>query len=91
MDTPKESSNIDSARDNSMSIQSRYIQRVQYIKIDAKGDHHNYGTSQFGYGRWYLSQYVILQLRHNSITFSIIMKIGYGTYLVLLNLGTIIK
>ena len=51
MGTPKESSNIDSARGNSMSIQNGYIQRVQFIKIGAKADHHNYGTSQFGYGR----------------------------------------
>ena len=34
-----------------MPIQNGYSQMVEYIKIDAKVDHDNYGTSQFGDGR----------------------------------------
>ena len=48
--------------------------------------HHNLGTAVR-----YLSQLATPQLRHNIVIFSIITKIGYGAYLVLLNLGTIIK
>ena len=91
MGTPKESLDIDSARGKSMAMQNGYIEELNTLISVQKRTitimvHHNLGTAVR-----YLSQLAIPQLRHTIIIFSIIMKIGYGTYLVLHNLGTIIK
>ena len=91
MGTPKETLDIDSARGKSMAMQNGYIEELNTLISVQKRTitimvHHNLGTAVR-----YLSQLSIPQLRHNVIIFSIIMKIGYRTYLVLHNLGTIIK
>ena len=91
MGKPKVSSNIDSARGNSMAMQNGYIEEFNTLRSVQKRNisimvHHNLGTAVR-----YLSQLAIPQLRHNIIVFSIIMKIGYETYLVLHNLDIIIK
>ena len=91
MGTPKKSLNIDWPRGNSMAMQNGYIEELNTLISVQKRTitimvHHNLGTAVR-----YLSQLAIPQSRNNIIIFSIIVKIGYGTYLMLLNLGTMIK